>query len=222
MRVVKSAEDRKNEILDVAEQLFATKGFEDASTNDIIEAIGIARGTLYHHFKSKEEILDSVIERISETMMKTARSAAADHSVPVLERLTKTICSLQADSRVQEEVMTQVHKPQNALLHQKMQERMIASLVPIFAALIEEGISQGLFQTRYPSEAAQMIIVYSYIAFDELWVSGPEEELRRRQAFIYHTERILGAKEGLLLEPLGKVFQKEDSQRGQRTSPQQP
>ena len=53
MRVVKSAEERKNEILDVAEQLFAEKGFDNASTNDIIKRIGIARGTLYHHFKSK-------------------------------------------------------------------------------------------------------------------------------------------------------------------------
>ena len=58
MRVVKTAEERKNEILDVAEQLFAEKGFDNASTNDIINKIGIARGTLYHHFASKEEILE--------------------------------------------------------------------------------------------------------------------------------------------------------------------
>lgn len=213
MRVVKTAEDRKNEILDVAEQFFAVKGFEETSTNDIIQAIGIARGTLYHHFRSKEEILDCVIERISQAMVKNAKLLAADGSIPLLERLTGTVCSLQADSRVQEEVMTQMHKPQNALLHQKMQERMIESLVPVFAGLIEEGIRQGLLSTRYPAEAAQMIIVYSHIAFDELWVSSPEEEQKRRQAFIYHTERILGAREGLLQEPLGKVFQNQDRQR---------
>ena len=46
MRIVKSADERKNEILDVAEQLFAEKGFDNASTNDIIKKIGIARGTL--------------------------------------------------------------------------------------------------------------------------------------------------------------------------------
>lgn len=46
MRVVKEAEERKNEILDVAERLFGTKGFDNTSTNDILNEIGIARGTL--------------------------------------------------------------------------------------------------------------------------------------------------------------------------------
>ena len=61
MRIVKTAEERKNEILDVAEELFAQKGYDNASTNDIIAKIGIARGTLYHHFGSKEEILDYIV-----------------------------------------------------------------------------------------------------------------------------------------------------------------
>ena len=63
MRVVKEAEERKNEILDVAERLFISRGFDRTSTNDILEEVGIARGTLYYHFKSKEEILDALITR---------------------------------------------------------------------------------------------------------------------------------------------------------------
>ena len=207
MRVMKTAEDRKMEILDVAEHLFAVKGFDATSTNDIIQAIGIARGTLYHHFKSKEEILDAVIERISETLIKRASLAAEDKRKPLLERLTVTVLALQVHTSAQEEVMTQMHKPQNALLHQKMQQSMIDGVVPIFAALVEEGVAEGLFHTEYPKEAAQMILVYSHVAFDEIWETNPEEEARRRQAFIYHTERILGAREGLLVEALGKVFQ---------------
>ena len=207
MRVMKTAEDRKMEILDVAEHLIAVKGFDATSSNDIIQAIGIARGTLYHHFKSKEEILNAVIERISETLIKRASLAAEDKRKPLLERLTVTVLALQVHTSAQEEVMTQMHKPQNALLHQKMQQSMIDGVVPIFAALVEEGVAEGLFHTEYPKEAAQMILVYSHVAFDEIWEKNPEEEARRRRAFIYHTERILGAREGLLVEALGKVFQ---------------
>ena len=54
MRVVKEADVRKNEILDAAAVLFAEKGFDDTSTNDIFNCCGIARGTLYHHFKSRK------------------------------------------------------------------------------------------------------------------------------------------------------------------------
>ena len=53
----KEAEERKKEILDIAEELFTTKGYDNTSTTDILERVGIARGTLYYHFKSKEEIL---------------------------------------------------------------------------------------------------------------------------------------------------------------------
>ena len=64
MRIVKEAQERKNEILDVAGRLFAQKGYDSTSTNDILEEIGIARGTLYYHFKSKEDILDAMFDRM--------------------------------------------------------------------------------------------------------------------------------------------------------------
>ncbi len=54
MRVIKDADQGKNEILDAAEHLFGTKGFDKTSTTDILNETGIARGTLYYHFKSKE------------------------------------------------------------------------------------------------------------------------------------------------------------------------
>ena len=63
MRIVKEADERKNEILDAAARLFMEKGFDRTSANDILAAVGIAKGTLYYHFKSKEDIMDALIER---------------------------------------------------------------------------------------------------------------------------------------------------------------
>lgn len=73
MRIVKNAEERKMEILDIAEHLFETKGFDNTSTNDILNEIGIARGTLYYHFKSKEEILDAIISRLTRQLLEKAK-----------------------------------------------------------------------------------------------------------------------------------------------------
>ncbi len=50
----KESEERRNEILDAVDELFGQKGFDGTSTNGILEKVGIARGTLYYHFKSKE------------------------------------------------------------------------------------------------------------------------------------------------------------------------
>ncbi|NMA11761.1 MAG: TetR/AcrR family transcriptional regulator [Chloroflexi bacterium] len=206
MRVVKPADERKNEILDVAEQLFIEKGFDNASTNDIINKIGIARGTLYYHFESKEEILDAIVERMRRKKIAQAAAIIADREIPLLERLTGSVLALNVDSGVGVEVLAQMHKPQNALLHQKMQESVINGVVPLFTKLIEEGNTIGIFDTKYPEDAAEMIVIYSNTAFDELACLSSGQKEKKSRAFIYHTERILGAKEGSLTAAIIKIF----------------
>ena len=206
MRHEKRGDARKKEILDTAEQLFASNGFDNTSTNDIINAVGIARGTLYHHFTSKEDILDSVIDRINDTLMRDAKKIAEDQQIPLLDRLTDSICALNVDSRIGEEVLIQVPKPQNALLHQKMQEKLLSGIVPIIADLIDEGNSEGIFHSPYPKEAAEMLMIYSNIAFDEVAVMSPEVRMQKIQAFICHAERIMGTEEGTLRDPILRIF----------------
>ena len=98
MRVVKDAEERRNEILDVAERLFATKGFDGTSTNDILEEIGIARGTLYYHFKSKEDILDAMIDRITVRLLADAGKIANQTEIPILQRITMTMMAMKKNA----------------------------------------------------------------------------------------------------------------------------
>ena len=69
MRIVKEHDERKNEIIDTASHIFAQKGYDKTSVNDILNAIGIAKGTFYHYFKSKEEVLDAVITKATELIV---------------------------------------------------------------------------------------------------------------------------------------------------------
>ena len=132
MRIVKEAAERRNEILDVAERLFCTKGYDQTSTNDILSEIGIARGTLYYHFSSKEDILDAMIDRILDEIVRRASRIALDESVPVLERMTQTILASNVDTKTGDMILEQMHKPQNALMHAKRQERLLKQLIPLF------------------------------------------------------------------------------------------
>ena len=209
MRIVKTADERKEEILDVAEQLFAEKGFDNASTNDIIKKIGIARGTLYHHFGSKEEILDAIVDRMISRSIAGARDVIRNKDIPLFDRLTGAFLSLNISSGAGAEVLEQIHRPQNALLHQKTQERLLGEVVPLIAELIREGNESKLFHSEYPLEAAEMIIVYSNTAFDDLAELPPERMQEKITAFICHTERILGAKEKSLEAPIMRIITKQ-------------
>ncbi len=208
MRIVKEAEERREEILDAAEKLFAAKGFDNTSTGDILDAVGIARGTLYYHFKSKEDILDGAIQRITGRLMQAAGEIVRKKELPVLERLTKAILSLNVESEIGYEIMEQVHRPQNALMHQKMQATLLAGINPLLTELVEEGIQQGICHTRYPESVVEMTILYANTAFDELNVAGlsPGQRERKIAGFIYNLERLMGMAEGSLQETILAIF----------------
>lgn len=208
MRTVKEAEERKNEILDVAERLFGTKGFDNTSTSDILNEVGIARGTLYYHFKSKEDILDAMIDRMTGRLVEKAAALLAKKEIPVLKRLTMMMTALNVNGSLGQEIMEQVHKPQNALMHQKMQERLLAGVNPLVTALIREGIAQGICRTEYPAEVAEMTLLYSNTAFDTLAEHGKEERERKINAFIYNLERLLGMERGSMEAVILPIFER--------------
>lgn len=203
MRVVKEAEERRNEILNAAAELFGQKGFDGTSTNDILGKVGIARGTLYYHFKSKEDIMDALIERTNAAMLAAAKVIAEDRSIPVIDRMLRVVMALNISnggSSGSSEIMEHIHNPQNALMHQKVQKAVIAGVPPLLAPIISEGIEQGLFNTEYPYECMEMVVVYATTIFDNDMIDMTEEvRMSRILAFIANVERLLGAGSGSLM-----------------------
>jgi AcrR family transcriptional regulator len=118
MRIVKEPEERKSEILDAAEKLFAAKGYEAATVNYILDAVKIAKGTFYYYFKSKEDVLDALIERrINEGMQKAEEIAVS--TLPPVEKLIAIIMAQQPQNQVQEDFNAVLHEKDNAKMHQK-------------------------------------------------------------------------------------------------------
>ncbi len=198
MRVIKDADVRKNEILDVAEELFNLNGFDATTISAIIEKAGIARGTVYYHFKSKEDVLDALIERHCERLLAEAKEIAADSRLPVMERLIQTLMSMNGDKEGTPSVITQqMHRPQNALMHQKTHETMLEAIPPILMGIIEDGIKDGIFNTPYPYESLEMVVAHVNTVFDDYAEKLTEKELLKRiRAFIFNLERLFGAAPG--------------------------
>lgn len=198
MRVIKDADVRKSEILDVAEELFNLNGFDATTISAIIEKAGIARGTVYYHFKSKEDVLDALIERHCERLLAEAKEIAADSSLPVMERLIQTLMSMNGDKEGTPSVITQqMHRPQNALMHQKTHETMLEAIPPILMGIIEDGIKEGIFNTPYPYESLEMVVAHVNTVFDDYAEKLTENELLKRiRAFIFNLERLFGAAPG--------------------------
>lgn len=196
MKVIKNGEERKHEILDIAKELFIEKGYENTSIVNILEKVGIAKGTLYYYFTSKEEILDAIIDRISEKIFYKAQEISKDPSLSVQEKILGVVMSLNIEDDKEKKIINNIHNPQNLLMHQKQFDSIIDNVVPILTKVICEGIEKGIFNTDYPLETVEMILIYTQTVFDSNNNLSMEETLRKISAFIVNLERLLGAEKG--------------------------
>jgi AcrR family transcriptional regulator len=194
-----------NAIVDVAARLFALKGYEQTTIQDIVEGLGMSKGAIFHHFGSKEEIVEAVIARHSVKLIAAADAVASDTSIPAEERLVRTARALHVSDDDGLQMVEHLHKPQNALMHLKVERLLLDDAAPILARVVRDGVAQGVFDTPCPQEVTEMILAYSNSAFDagHLAAFTMEELARKAQSFIWAVERLLGARSGSLSGLIG-------------------
>src|SRR5215470_302129 len=74
---VARGEATRAQLIAIATRLFAERGYEDTSIEAVLQEAGVSRGSLYHHFASKEALFDAVLEAVSARIGEEGRIAAA-------------------------------------------------------------------------------------------------------------------------------------------------
>lgn len=201
MRIVKEHDERKNEIIDTAARLFVTKGYEKSSVNDILTAIGIAKGTFYHYFKSKEDVLDAVIGKTAGQIAEKVRKVAENPALTPEEKVMYVFLATRVEGESEELMIEGMHKAENALMHQKSLVAMVNVLNPILTDIIEEGVQKGVFVCAYPEEYMQIFLASTNTLLDE-GIFQVEAQKRQKlfDVLILLLEKMLGVEEGRFLE----------------------
>jgi AcrR family transcriptional regulator len=197
MKNAERTEMSKNKILHVAERLFAEKGYERTAVNDILNVAGIAKGSLYYHYKSKEDVLDGVLGRMTEQVAATTEAVANDPALTAHEKMTRLIPSMDISKSPNERMIRELHRPANALMHQKSIVQTIRAVAPIIAGVVEQGNREGVYHTRRPLETVEILLVAGQFIFDDgIFQWTPDEMAARLPSFIEITEAVLGAEKG--------------------------
>ncbi|QGU96028.1 TetR family transcriptional regulator [Clostridium bovifaecis] len=193
MKASKEYNERRNEILDAAGRLFSTKGYSKCTVNDILNAVGIAKGTFYYYFNSKEEVLDAIIERVTEIVVERAEEAASNPELSPVMKMLNIILSMRVESEVDNILMEELHKPENALMHQKSLSLMVTRVAPILAKVVDEGISLGIFESDFPTQYMQIFLTSSITLLDDgiFQVKRSEQQMTLR-ALVALLEKMLG------------------------------
>ncbi len=182
---------RKKELTQIAYELFLTKGYENTSVDEIISKAGIAKGTYYYYFESKEQTLEEVINMIVYKCVLKAKQVL-DTDLPIEQKFLNVILSLRV-SPEEIEFQNVIHIPENIILHKKINDRIIKEAVPLLAKIVEEEIELGLFNCDNIEERIKMILIMSNQLFDD-----KEVDKKCISVFIDTVEKMLGAKSGTL------------------------
>ena len=196
-RIHRPAAQRREEILDAAHTLFTTKGFQPTTMEDILRIVGIAKGTLYYHFPSKEQILKALVLRIVHQVEQQAREIATS-SAPAADKLAAIMSAMRLVD-TETKLVDQFHAPGNAEFHLLSITAMIEHLTPVLAEVITQGVSEGTFTTERPRDAIEVLLSASGILLDQdIMKPSPAELARRRESLIWACETLLGAEPGSL------------------------
>lgn len=197
MKISKEYNEKRNEILDAAEKLFSAKGYEKCTVNNILDSVGIAKGTFYYYFKSKEEVLDSIIDRVTEMVVKRVETIAANNQLSPKEKLIHAILSMKVENEIDNEFMDRLHKPENALIHQKSLTLMVKRITPYFDKIIAEGINKGVFKSEFPKQYLQIFLTSSMTLLDDgIFKASIEEQQMIIRALAALLEKMMGVRDG--------------------------
>ncbi|OYT42848.1 hypothetical protein B6U90_07700 [Thermoplasmatales archaeon ex4484_6] len=174
---IKKHEERRTEIIETAVELFAQHGYDETSVNMIIDRIGIAKGTFYHYFSSKDELLEEIVDLMVE-------------KVEIgWERISEFL-----------------HEERNAHWHLKLEKKLLPSLIDSYRRIIEQGVREGIFDVELPRETAVALLgaINALTEGKHDHVNRGLADPLMARAVIDVSERLLGMRKGAMMESYEK------------------
>ena len=192
----KHPEETVNLILDVSFRLFMEKGYEHTSVQDIIDHLGgLSKGAIYHHFKSKEDILVAVTDRITGESNHMLAEIRDRTDLTGKEKL-KTIFKESIRRPVQDELFTVAPDLGNnpSLVLSVLRETMDEAAPDYILPIINQGIADGTIQTEYPGEVAELILLAANCWMNPMMFDDTVEKSYRK--FMVFSQMLKGFRTG--------------------------
>lgn len=196
-RTVKAPEVRRAEILDVAGTLFENKGFSSTSVDEIVRTAGVAKGTFYYYFKSKEDVLDALVQEVSSKMAEQSQAIADEPERGAIEKICAIVGAQKGVGEDERNIVDEMHRPENRELHDRLNIETVRVFGAILATVIEQGNKEGVFQVDDPLSTIQFILAGSQLLFGYgVFNWTPAEETARKVAMLTLIERAFAAPPG--------------------------
>lgn len=175
----KYPEETVEKILTAARRLFLEKGYEQTTIQDIVDQLGgLTKGAIYHHFKSKEEIMFALSNQMF-AQRNPFEAVRGRTDLNAVEKMREVVRLAQAPdwAQLNREGVPLLKNPR--ILAENIQAGREQTL-PLFMELMEEGLRDGSITTEYPQELAELIALLPNLWFAPSVYPGSREEIMRR------------------------------------------
>lgn len=195
----KNSNDTKNEIIEVAANLFIENGYENTTIEDIFKNWGGSKGSLYYYFKSKEEILNAVVDVLVEQEEKRIKEIISKTKLPALDMFRTFLAACLNKPARLGGIESYIYQSKNVTLLYRVVKLYIEKSIPIIEPIIQQGIKEGVFHTDYPTEVIEFALLLEELAFKYPMFECDEERFSKKIA-AYQTvlELSLGLEKGSL------------------------
>nr|WP_037283398.1 TetR/AcrR family transcriptional regulator [Saccharibacillus sacchari] len=180
-------------ILNVSATLFSKKGFEKTSIQDIITELGLSKGAVYHHFKSKDDILEAVMRkrfdyatrRMQELIANTQAANSKDRLIRILEQMVADL-----EIHTMDQILAaQIKNPQFVVAGIKESVQKDARTI---AQIMIEGKADGSITTDYPLECAEVFMLLANIWVNPILFERTRSETLSRLTFLQQMMKGMG------------------------------
>ena len=209
MARVRNFDRTRTLLIDAAAQLFSSQGYDRTSVESIIAHAGVSKGAFYHHFSSKDELLDAVTSQLDVEASDAIRAAVGVRSTGAVARLnqffgTSRSWSLTHFSLVRE-MIDVLFRDENVRMRRKVELHAAALIEPLLADIIRQGNEEGVFDLPEPEESARTILQMAWTLREAqvktLGELGPTDAAfdiaqRRLDLYVLMLERMLSAPAG--------------------------
>ena len=184
----RNPEETRRKILEVSKELFLEKGFDNTSIQDIIDRLGgLTKGVIYHHFESKNEILQSIISENNQQILNYNWRGETG-----LEKIQNSLMDSFSNLEQQRLVYSASIMLRSPRLLGEQYLNLFSDFLPVIREKVFEGVKDNSIKTEYPKELADLIILTLNIWIGFQISIYTVEELKRKMNFIKLTFKGLG------------------------------
>ena len=185
-------ERTKSEILNTAVRLFAEKGWGNVNVEDVVKEVGVTRGAFYHYFRSREDLIIAVTDRMfhdNNHFLKVSEETGLN----ALEKLRLAVKLNLSESLKNAGMVDEVLKAkENPVIFKSEFLSQLNTVAPYIEKLLREGSDDGSISVKYPKQAAQVISLLSDFWLNHAIFQIPHQEAADRLSFLERLTEDMG------------------------------